>query len=481
MDSCDYKSKIIYVPIPGPIGPTGNSTTTGFTGPQGDTGPMGLTGPTGSFNQNAWLLLGNSNVIDGTDFLGATNNHNIVISTNGVTPTLGTNQLVVSTNGQIEPINSTTNTFFGLTTGNINATGNTFFGYQIGENTTGIKNTAVGYQALLLNVTGNSNTAVGYQALQNNLSDNNVAVGIQALSSNTGGIQNVAVGSFALLNASSSSNTAVGYGTLQNSTNINQNTAIGSFAMLNNITGSNNTACGSLSLRSNITGNQNCCFGVSSMINATGGNDNVAIGVQTLGTNFSGSNNTAIGNLSLQSLTSGDFNICLGYNSGTHLTSGGLNIYIGNDGTGSENSTIRIGGPLHTSTYVSGISNTTPNDAGSNTAVFIDNQGKLNTNGVPSALKYKENINDMNNQSSFILNLEPKTFTYKSEYSSDTSIQYGIIADDANLIAPQLVIKKDGEIEGFKYEKLIPLLLNEHIKLNKQVQVLQQQLKALTK
>ena len=78
-------------------------------------------------------------------------------------------------------------------------------------------NSAVGYRALYKNTTGSRNTAVGFEALYNtngpfNVSGfDNVAVGAKALFNNTTGSHNVAIGPFALYdNTTGSNNIAIG-------------------------------------------------------------------------------------------------------------------------------------------------------------------------------------------------------------------------------------------------------------------------------
>src|SRR5207237_2055862 len=60
------------------------------------------------------------------------------------------------------------------------------------------ENTALGQSALVNNSTGMNNTAVGFQALQNSNADGNTATGYQALVSNTSGTFNTAYGQQAL-------------------------------------------------------------------------------------------------------------------------------------------------------------------------------------------------------------------------------------------------------------------------------------------
>ena len=72
-----------------------------------------------------------------------------------------------------------------------------------------------------------------------------------------------------------------------------------------------------------------------------------------------------------------------------------------------------------------------------------------------SALKYKENINEITS-SDIIYNLRPVTFDWKKDGSHDV----GLIAEEVGDHMPELVSKdKEGNIEGVKYSKLTSLLI----------------------
>ena len=87
--------------------------------------------------------------------------------------------------------------------------------------------------------------------------------------------------------------------------------------------------------------------------------------------------------------------------------------------------------------------------------------GQLGT--VSSARKYKDNIEDMNQESAPILNLRPVIFTYKAD--ATRAKQFGLIAEEVNDVMPALVVRgADGQIETVKYHELATLLLNELIK-----------------
>jgi Chaperone of endosialidase len=222
---------------------------------------------------------------------------------------------------------------------------------------------------------------------------------------------------------------------------------------------SNNTAIGSGALFSNTTG-----FG------------NTATGAFALLANTTGGQNTAFGNSALFSNTTGDLNIGIGINAGRNApASNGNSIYIGSGGTaGDASGTIAIGMVgTQTSTFIAGIYGGSPGTP--NLQVCVDANGTLGTtgcSGTPSSRRFKEQITDMGDSSSKLLQLHPITFFYKPEYDDGShALQYGLIAEDVAKVYPDMVgYDKDGQPSSVKYQSLAPMLLNEVQKQNAQLQ-----------
>lgn len=204
-------------------------------------------------------------------------------------------------------------------------------------------NTSFGFDALSLNTIGTLNSAFGTGALHANTNgSNNIALGSDALSANTFANRNIAIGNSALLNQSfSNSNTswntyniAIGHQALQANqpTSIfsaNNNVAVGDSALMANLTGFSNTALGNNTLKDNTTGFDNLAVGYNALTNNTTGNDNVAVGVATLVTSTSGSDNTALGRSALFDNTTGSNNTAAGSNALANVTSGTNNTALG--------------------------------------------------------------------------------------------------------------------------------------------------------
>jgi len=253
----------------------------------------------------------------------------------------------------------------------------TALGSGAATSTTGVINTAVGFQALNANVTGTAHTAVGYLALNAATGDNNVAVGANALRYCTSGSNNAALGYAALnSNTTASGNTAVGTTALYNNTTGVANTAIGYQAMYSNTGNYQSTAVGYRALyNSNATlssASYNDAFGCEALYSCTTGVGNVAMGsfgyagsssalwsCTTGGYNTAigqgalralstGSSHTAVGNSALWNATTGDSNVCIGQSAGYEITTGSRNVFVGN-GTGVGG--FGVSGPITTGQY----------------------------------------------------------------------------------------------------------------------------------
>ena len=190
---------------------------------------------------------------------------------------------------------------------------NTSVGTALNAITTGDNNSALGYQALLLNTTGGQNCAFGVNALYRNRASNNHAFGYTALSNNTTGYNNIGIGYQALYeNTTARDNIGIGYQTLRYNTTGNYNTAVGSVALRNNQTGYHNSAFGNQALYYNTTGYHNEAFGQYTLYKNTTGLHNIGIGRQTSYYNTTGSYNNAIGVYALLTNAGGSYNCAFG-------------------------------------------------------------------------------------------------------------------------------------------------------------------------
>lgn len=307
---------------------------------------------------------------------------------------------------------------------------NTFVGTNAGNATlTGTGNTSLGHESLFGLTSGYSNTAVGASALRRNATGiNNSAVGFQSLAANVTGLGNSALGTFALSRNSS------GFG----------NVAIGTSALFQNFDG----------------------------------DENIAIGAEALLTAAELSSNIAIGARALRTIYEGDNNIAIGTSAGASVERGSGNVLIAHPGNVEESNAIRIGIATHR-TYVLGARNKIP---ATPVGLVIGMDGLLGV--IQSSRRYKEDIADMSDASELLMQLRPVTFRYKKEHvgGGERPLQYGLIAEEVDEVAPQLVARGlNGEIETVLYQFLPPMLLNEYQKQQRTIEAQRKDIASLTR
>ncbi|MGC4103001.1 beta strand repeat-containing protein [Ferruginibacter sp.] len=258
-----------------------------------------------------WGLSGNAGTDPATNFIGTTDDKDIIFRRNGIqSGLLSENQWNTSFGiGALNPASSNPTgngkgmiSAYGYYALHANTSGylNDAFGLKsLYSNTTGTYNVAMGSNSLYSNISGNDNTAVGTYALYNNTTGNeNTAMGVSALYNNTTGRANIGLGLLVLQsNTTGNYNVGLGPNALNlNTTGIN-NIGVASQALYNNVTGSSNVAVGLNSLLNNTSGSHNIAIGVSAGDNLTSGENNIAIGERTTFPNVSGSGQLNIGNV----------------------------------------------------------------------------------------------------------------------------------------------------------------------------------------
>nr|MBK9651130.1 hypothetical protein [Bacteroidota bacterium] len=224
-------------------------------------------------------------------------------------------------------------------------------------------------------VTGTSNLFAGENAGINNTSgSNNTFVGDSSGFTNTTGTSNVAIGNNSLKNNLGGNwNVAVGSSALESNTSGYSNSGLGIGTLSKNTSGIRNTASGGGGLQANTTGFENTAAGYYALNKNTTASRNVGIGAYALFNDTTGEKNTALGHSSAYSLTSGSNNLFLGVYSGINCTTSSNNVFAGAE-TGTNNTT---GGNNTFIGFQSGLSNTT---ASNNTMIGVQS-GYLNTTG----------------------------------------------------------------------------------------------------
>jgi trimeric autotransporter adhesin len=216
--------------------------------------------------KSSWQLTGNSGTNAAINFIGTTDDQDLILKRNGYRA------------GRL---------------GNVN----TSFG-ELSQNatTSAYDNTSIGIKSLEKTTTGGSNTASGVYTLQENVDGfANTASGAYALRFNTNGHENVGIGLDALRdNQIGAYNTALGTFALQKATGAFSNVGIGYTVMQEN-QGGDNTIIGTDAMKQSTNASGNVSLGRSTLINVTIANDNTAIGSAAGSTITTGSNNIMLG------------------------------------------------------------------------------------------------------------------------------------------------------------------------------------------
>lgn len=243
-----------------------------------------------------------------------------------------------------------------------------------------------------------------------------------------------------------------------------------------NATGTENTIVGKLAGAQN-TGSNNVFEGYEAGVNNKAGGQNTFLGAYAGLNNVGGNSNTFVGYDTGNSFSAGTGNIFIGSSTANNNTTSSNDIYLGNSDCGypcTENGVIRLGSQaVQTSAYIAGIYNST---SSSGIPVYINSSGQLGT--LTSSLRFKEQVQNMGDNSSALLKLRPVTFFYKPEYENGPrTLQYGLIAEEVAKVYPDLVsYGDDGKPYTVRYQYLAPMLLNELQKEHTVVMAQQEQL-----
>ena len=272
----------------------------------------------------------------------------------------------------------------------------------------------------------------------------------------------------------------MGRGALHSNDWGDDNTAIGDYALGNSVNTDGDTAIGSGALRSQgqtffLT--QNTAVGFNSLYSNADGIYNTAIGYRAMYANTTGGRNVAIGWGTLDE-SNGSYNTAIGIGAGNNLTSGDYNVYVAGDldSLGSESGTIRIGNPtIQTRAFLAGVHGVTSSGG---TAVYVNSSGQLGT--VMSSRRYKRDVEDVGDRSEVLRQLRPVRFRYTEDRDPAGQQQYGLIAEEVEEVAPELVVHgEDGRPETVRYELVNALLLDEVLRQRKEIDELREVVRAL--
>jgi hypothetical protein len=296
-------------------------------------------------------------------------------------------------------------------------------------------------------------------------------------------------------NTSGDDNTGVGYGALNGNTTGSDNTAVGSLALELNVSGQANTAVGSQALNKN-TGTSNTAVGSYALgFGSLSSNGNVAVGESALFVLASNGNCTAVGT-GAGNQTTGAKNTFIGYQAGYNITTGAKHTLVGGYVGDTGGLDIRTA-----SNYI------VLSDGDGNIRLFSNNSGEIIVGGVTdrgaynlqcngtgvwgqgayvngSDARMKENVTNLLSGLDVVKALRPVTFQYKQEFSQDTAVQPGFIAQE--LVTAMTgqnyvdgVVHQGGEYMGVAYQNLIPILTKAIQEQQEQIELLKAQVAAL--
>jgi hypothetical protein len=316
----------------------------------------------------------------------------------------------------------------GINTG----TGLTAIGYTaLATNNSGTNNTAVGFQALVGNNSGSNNTALGKDALvTNTTASNNTAVGYQAGYTNATGTRNTFFGEGAGYSTTSSFNTFIGNHAGYSATG-GSNTFVGDYAGYLVTTGAKNTIIGkfdgnsgSLDIRtasnyivlSDGDGNPRGWFtggGLLKVVNASSAVENATAGVNEIDTAANDTNLLVRNTAASLTAARGGVDVVYAAAAPNGTTS---NFYNASD-TGGKRFEVRSNG---------GIGNYSANDVN-----LSDRREKTNFAPAKSYLDV-------------ICAIPVQTFNYIDQnLEKDDGLTLGVVAQDVQAVAPELVIESD--------------------------------------
>jgi hypothetical protein len=340
-------------------------------------------------------------------------------------------------------VSGTTTLTLPTTSGTVSTTTNptdmTINGVTVGKGAGAVStNTVVGVSALAANSTGLRVTAVGNQALLNNTASENTAIGARAMLTNTSG----------------TNNTAVGRDSMYFNTTGGENSALGLNSLVSNTTGSNNTAIGRDALQANTTASNNTAVGYQAGLNITTGFSNTVLGRGALTSMTTGSYNIAIGETANNFGTTGSYTTALGYNAYPNAATDSYCFMIGAaGGTQGKGSNTGILNVYNGSSY-GGIYQ------GNNSSSWA----------TTSDQRLKKNIIDNNQGLDLISQIKVRNFEYRlpeeiTELPEINAIkiqgvQLGVIAQEIQQILPDCITQESSGVLSVNNDSLTWYLIN---------------------
>ena len=318
----------------------------------------------------------------------------------------------------------------------------------------------------------------------------NTAVGQFALNQNKSGVGNTAIGYNSLLVSFGSGNSALGNSTLVHNSSGTNNTTVGNSSLVDNTTGDNNVSLGYFSLRQNEIGNDNTAIGSNSLQNSIGSR-NVALGYKA-GSNEMGDDKLYIENTnSATPLIWGDFandiaaiNGNFGVN--THSPTARVDIVASSS---EDPFRVAIGGSTKLKVHSNGGTSIGLNATGT-PANGLYVEGDINYNSALASVsdkRYKKNIKNISDPIGKINSINGVYYDWRSEEFPERDFtekkQIGVIAQEVEAILPELVTTNSEGYKSVDYSKLTAVLIEavkvQNLEFDKQYSELRERIEDL--
>jgi hypothetical protein len=234
---------------------------------------------------------------------------------------------------------------------------------------------------------------------------------------------------------------------------------------------------------------KNTGIGITALDNLKTGDANTAVGFNSLGANGTGIGNTAVGSASGYLVSSGSYNTIVGNQAGIVLTGGQKNTFIGSGAKSDSNASLRrvgigqgvlvtadntavIGDSNVTNVYFGGMGTGEWDATLHATGITLENSETITnaTDGtiavtattttfsgnvtVSSDMRLKDNIYTLGNTISDILKLDGKSYTREGRK------EIGLLAQDVELVSPELVSSDAKGMLSVNYQALSAILIN---------------------
>jgi hypothetical protein len=198
-----------------------------------------------------------------------------------------------------------------------------------------------------------------------------------------------------------------------------------------------------------------------------------------------GTNNTAIGEGAGEYITSGSNNFCVGWQAGKSLEVGSGNVIIGAGADVLSNTTdCTVIGSGIIGNVNGGLFLKHNTSASGNPAAWLAGPGPGGGElvEVTSSIRYKDNVRDIESVSAKVSKLRPVYFNAKPGFGDPTKDQIGFIAEEVNLLFPEIVNKRkiDGVSvpDGLQYDRIAALLVKDRQEINARIVQLKARLDA---